>query len=78
MAIHQETLPECVQNFTRMETHMKESIEVRDRLKTVEIRQDQLEKNNILNGFLGGLIGALVGSGAAPAVTKLVGFWTGH
>ncbi len=72
---HTERLEECREGFARLEQHLSEYPGVRDRLKVVEIKQEQLEKGVMTNAIIGGIIGALIGSGAAPAVSKLVSLW---
>ena len=78
---HQEELAVCLEkwrNFENLrkqvEKHVEESVAVRDRLKTVELRVILLEKQVLRNAIIGGLIGALIGSGAAPTVTNLIEF----
>lgn len=64
---------------TKIDKHIEESVNVRDRLKTVELQTIALQKavdafpaEVMKNAIIGGIIGAMIGSGAAPAVTKLV------
>ena len=77
--VHQEELAVCIEKWKnyeelkkRVEKHIEESVDVRDRLKTVELRIILLEKQVLRNAILGGIIGALIGSGAAPAITSLI------
>ena len=73
MVSHQERLSECVEAFSRFEDHIKESKAVRDRLVKCEIEIQVVKDGVLKNAIIGGIIGALVGSGAAPAVTRIVG-----
>lgn len=80
--VHQEELAVCLEKWKgfddlkkMVEKHIDESVAVRDRLKTVELRIILLEKQVLRNAILGGIIGALIGSGAAPAVSSLITFF---
>lgn len=80
--VHQEELAVCLEKWRgfddlkkKVEKHIDESISVRDRLKTVELRVILLEKKVVWGAIVGGIIGALIGSGAAPALTSLIKFF---
>ena len=70
-----ERLELCIEKWKQFDEHVKESVPVRDRLKTVELKVELLEKAVLRNAIMGGIIGALIGSGASPAVIKLVEFF---
>ena len=71
--VHSEELAVCLEKWKQMSKHIDESVDFRDRLKTVELRVILLEKQVLRNAILGGIIGSLIGAGAAPAVTGLIG-----
>lgn len=73
MVVHQERLPECIDSIARFDKHIEESKSVRDRLVKCEIEIQVVKDGVLKNAIIGGIIGALVGSGAAPAVTRIVG-----
>lgn len=73
--VHQEELAVCLEKWKQVDRHIQESVDFRDRLKTVELRVILLEKQVLRNAILGGIIGALIGSGAAPALTSLIKFF---
>ena len=67
-----ERLEMCIEKWHQFDEHVKESIGVRDRLKTVELKVELLEKAVMRNAIIGGLVGALIGSGCSPAITTIV------
>ena len=69
-----ERLEMCIEKWKQFDEHVRESVPVRDRLKTVEIQLALLEKAVMRNAILGGIIGALIGSGASPAILHIVDF----
>jgi hypothetical protein len=67
-----ERLELCIEKWKQFDEHVKESVPVRERLKTVELKVELLEKAVLRNAIMGGIIGALIGSGASPAIMKIV------
>jgi hypothetical protein len=65
----------CNEKWKQFDEHVHESVSVRDRLRTVEIQLNLLEKAVMKNAIIGGIIGALIGSGASPAVIQVVDFF---
>jgi hypothetical protein len=70
--MHDNQLAICLEKWKQFDTHVAESIPVRERLQKVEIEVDMLKKSVMKNAIIGGLIGALIGSGASPAIIKIV------
>jgi hypothetical protein len=78
-----QRLDVCLENQRRydnfIELHEIEKYTFRDRVKTLELKMELVEKAVMKNAIIGGIIGALIGSGASPAVIQIVDFFLkGH
>lgn len=69
---HDGQLDVCIEKWKQFDKHAEESIGVRDRLKTVELKIELLEKQVLKNAIIGGIIGSLIGAGAAPALSHVI------
>ena len=76
MVHSEDRLEVCIEKWRQFDTfvcnHNKEAQEYRDRVKTLELQQQLLEKSVSRNAIVGGIIGALIGSGASPAIIHIV------